>query len=157
MSNNFESQFSQIDDLLYEINESAGDKHPLTGIDDLCSEIDSGLETQKEEISKWPDERKREEAMNSEDQFVLNLLSMDKNFNVRILSACNPKAPANSLRRLVENGDSYVRMVIANNPNSSPDILDRIFELSNEQEVLNAVKYNGNISPVTKYKIENRM
>ena len=95
--------------------------------------------------------------MDSEDPFVLNLLSMDENFNVRTLSGCNPKTPANSLRRLAEGANDYVKMVIANNPNSSPDILDRISELSAEQEVLDAVKGNGNISTVTKYKIENRM
>jgi hypothetical protein len=108
-------------------------------------------------VMEWPDERKRKEAMGSEDQFVLNLLSMDENFNVRTLSACNSNTPANSLRRLAEGANDYVKMVIANNPNSSPDILDRIAELSGEQEVLDAVRGNGNVSAVTKYKIENRM
>jgi hypothetical protein len=48
-------------------------------------------------------------------------------------------------------------MVIANNPNASSEILDRIAELSGEQEVLDAVKGNINVSAVTKYKVENRM
>jgi len=157
MSKNFESQFGQIDDLLNEVEQSTSGKRLLAEIDDLCGEIDTGLETRKDEVMSWPDERKRKEATDSEDQFVLNLLSMDENFNVRTLSACNPKTPANSLRRLAEGANDYVKMVIANNPNSSPDILDRISELSGEQEVLDAVKGNGNVSTVTKYKIENRM
>jgi hypothetical protein len=82
---------------------------------------------------------------------------MDENFNVRTLSACNPNTPANSLRRLAEGANDYVKMVIANNPNSSSDILDRISELSGEQEVLEAVKGSSNVSAVTRYKIENRM
>lgn len=108
-------------------------------------------------MMKWPVERKRKEAVDSQDSFVLNLLSMDENFNVRTLSACNPNTPINSLRRLAEGANDYVRMVIANNPNSPSDILDRISELSGEQEVLDAVKVNQNASSVTRCKIENRM
>ena len=157
MSENFESKFGNIDDLLNEVEQSTNGKKLLAEIDDLCGEIDVGIETRKQEVGGWPLERKRTEAVDSADAFVLNLLSMDENFNVRTLSACNPKTPANSLRRLAEGANDYVKMVIANNPNSSPDILDRISELSGEQEVLDAVKGNGNVSTVTKYKIENRM
>lgn len=157
MSRNFESRFGQIDDLLNEVEQSTSGKKLLADIDDLCSEIDTGLETRKQEVMGWPVERKRKEAVDAEDPFVLNLLSMDENFNVRTLSACNPNTPANSLRRLAEGANDYVRMIIANNPQSSPDILDRISELSGEQEVLDAVKGNANISTVTRYKIENRM
>jgi hypothetical protein len=157
MSEKFESKFGQIDDLLNEVEQSISGKRLLAEIDDLCGEIDTGLEARKNEVKEWPDERKRKEAVNSEDQFVLNLLSMDENFNIRTLSACNPNTPANSLRRLAEGANDYVKMVIANNPNSSSDILDRIAELSGEQEVLDAVRSNGNVSTVTKYKIENRM
>lgn len=157
MRENFESRFGQIDDLLNDVEQSTSGKKLLAEIDELCNEIDTGLETRKKEVMEWPTERKRKEATDSQDPFVLNLLSMDENFNVRTLSACNPNTPANSLRRLAEGANDYVRMVIANNPQSSPDILDRIAELSGEQEVLDAVKGNGNISTVTKYKIENRM
>lgn len=157
MSRNFESSFGQIDDLLNEVEQSTSGKKLLADIDDLCSEIDTGLETRKKEVTEWPVERKRKEAVDAQDPFVLNLLSMDENFNVRTLSACNPNTPANSLRRLAEGANDYVRMVIANNSQSSPDILDRISELSGEQEVLDAVKGNTNVSTVTRYKIENRM
>jgi hypothetical protein len=157
MSENFESKFGQIDSLLNDVEQSTSGKRLLSEIDDLCNEIDAGLETRKNEVMRWPEERKRKEAMDSEDPFVLNLLSTDENFNVRTLSGCNPNTPANSLRRLAEGANDYVRMVIANNPNSSPDVLDRISELSGEQEVLEAVKGNAHVSTVTKYKIENRM
>lgn len=157
MRENFESQFGRIDNLLSEVEQSTSSKRLLAGIDDLCGDIDNGFETRKNEVMEWPDERKRREAMDSGDTFVLNLLSMDENFNVRTLSACNPNTPANSLRRLAEGANDYVKMVIANNPNSPPDILDRISELSGEQEVLEAVKGSTNVSAVTKYKIENRM
>lgn len=157
MRENFESKFGQIDDLLNDVEQSTGDKRLLAEIDDLCNEVDKGLETRKKELVGWPDERKRNEAADSQDPFVLNLMSMDENFNVRTLSACNPNTPPNSLRRLAEGSNDYVRMVIANNPTCSPDILDRIAELSAEQEVLDAVKGNPNVSVVTRYKIENRM
>jgi len=157
MRENFESKFGQIDDLLNDVEQSTNGKKLLAEIDDLCNEIDSGFDGRKQEITEWPDERKRKEAADSNDPFVLNLLSMDENFNVRTLSACNPNTPPNSLRRLAEGANDYVRMVIANNPASSSDILDRIAELSGEQEVLEAVKGNSGVSAVTKYKIENRM
>lgn len=157
MPENFESRFGQIDDLLNEVEQSTSGKRLLIEIDDLCNEVDTGLEKRKTEIEQWAVEQKRKEAADSSDPFVLNLLSMDENFNVRTLSACNPNTPANSLRRLAEGANDYVRMVIANNPNSSADILDRIAELTGEQEVSEAVKSNINASPVTRYKIENRM
>lgn len=157
MKENFESRFGQIDDLLNEVEQSTSGKKLLAKIDDLCSEIDTGFDGRKLEITEWPVERKRKEAADSNDPFVLNLLSMDENFNVRTLSACNPSMPEASLRRLAEGANDYVRMVIANNPQSSSDVLDRIAELSGEQEVLDAVKGNTNISTVTRYKIENRM
>ena len=157
MSENFESRFGQIDSLLNDVEQSTSGKRLLAEIDDLCNEVDTGLETRKKEVMGWPDERKRKEAVDSQDPFVLNLMSMDENFNIRTLSACNTNTPANSLRRLAEGANDYVRMVIANNPTSSPDILDRIAELSVEQEVLDAVKGNPGVSTVTRYKIENRM
>jgi len=157
MKENFESRFGQIDNLLNEVEQSTSGKKLLAKIDDLCSEIDTGFDGRKLEITEWPVERKRKEAIDSVDQFVLNLLSMDENFNVRTLSACNPNMPEASLRRLAEGANDYVRMVIANNPQSSSDVLDRIAEVSGEQEVLEAVKGNTNVSAVTKYKIENRM
>ena len=157
MPENFESKFRHIDNLLSEFEQSTGSERLLAEIDDLCSEIDNGLEARKQEVMEWPVERKRKEAVNSQDSFVLNLLSMDENFNVRTLSACNPNTPVNSLRRLAELANDYIRMVIANNPNSPSDLLDRIAELSGEQEVLNAVMVHPNTSSVTKYKIENRL
>lgn len=150
-------KLGKIDDLLGDIERSTRGKKLLAEIDDLCSEIDSGLDNRKREVTEWPVERKRKEATDASDPYVLNLLSMDENFNIRILSACNPNTPEASLRRLAEGANDYVKMVIANNPNCPSDILDRISETSGEQEVLAAVKGNGNISTVTRYKIENRM
>lgn len=152
-----ESRFGNIDELLNEVEESSSGRRILTEIDDLCSEVEGGFEARKKEIAEWPVERKRKEATDSKDAYVLNLLSMDENFNVRTLSACNPNTPANSLRRLAEGANDYIRMVIANNLGTPSEILDRISELSGEQEVLDAVRGNGNVSTVTKYKIENRM
>lgn len=157
MSENLESRFGQIDDLLSDIEQSTSGKKLLAEIDELCGEIDNGLESRKKEVTEWPVERKRKEATDANDPFTLNLLSMDENFNVRTLSACNPNMPEASLRRLAEGANDYVKMVIANNPNCPPDILDRISETSGEQEVLDAVKINTHVSAVTRYKIENRM
>ena len=157
MRENFESKFGQIDDLLKDVEQSTSGKKLLAEIDDLCSEIDNGFDGRKQEITEWSVERKRKEATDASDPFVLNLLSMDENFNVRTLSACNPNTPEASLRRLAEGANDYVKMIIANNPNCPSDILDRISEISGEQEVLDAVKGNTNVSTVTKYKIENRM
>lgn len=157
MRENFETHFGQIDELLNEVEQATSNKRLLAEIDDLCSEVDTAFETRKTEITEWQLEQKRQEAADSGDPFVLNLLSMDENFNVRTLAACNPNIPAASLRRLAEDGNDYIRMVIANNPSTPPDILDRIAELSGEQEVLVAVKSNQNASPVIRYKIENRM
>lgn len=157
MPENFERKFGHIDDLLGEVKESTSTERLFAEIDDLCSEIDNALDLRKQEIAEWPAEQKRKEATDTTDAYVLNLLSMDENFNVRTLSACNPAMPENSLRRLIENTNDYIRMVVANNPNCPSDILDRIAELSAEQEVLDAVKAHPNLSSVTRFKIENRM
>lgn len=157
MRENFESKMGHIDNLLNDVEQSTGDEKLLADIDDLCSEIDTGIEARKQEIEQWPVERKRKEASDSQDPFVLNILSMDDNFNVRTLTACNAHIPASSLRRLVEKGSDYIRMVIANNPNVPPEILDRISQLSGEQEIHDAVRSHPKVSVVTKFKIENNM
>lgn len=157
MPENFERKFPHIDDLLSEVEESTNPVRLFADIDDLCGEIDNALDSRKQEVLGWPIERKRKEATDSSDQYALNLLSMDENFTIRTLSACNSAIPSNSLRRLVENTNDYIRMVIANNPTSTSDILDRIAELSEEQEVIDAVKAHPNISTITKFKIENKM
>ena len=157
MRENFEQGMGHIDKLLDDVEQSTSGKHLLAEIDDLCSEIDGGIEARKQEIEQWPLEQKRKEAADSQDLFVLNILSMDENFNVRTLTACNTNTPANSLKRLVENANDYIRMVIANNPNLPPEILDRIAELSGEQEIHDAVRNNPKVSVVTKFKIENHM
>jgi len=157
MSNNIESQLNNIDALLNDIEQSIDGKKLFSDIDSMCDDIDTGVKVRKQEIEDWSIEQKRKEAVDTEDGFVLNLLSMDEDFNIRTLSACNPNIENTSLRRLAESANDYIKMVIANNPNVDHDILDRIAELSDEQEVLNAVKNNPNVSKVTKYKIENRM
>ncbi|MBI2459618.1 MAG: hypothetical protein HYV53_03645 [Parcubacteria group bacterium] len=154
---NFESRLVRIDDLLSEVEQSTSGKCLLEEINNLCSEIDNGLENQKREVVGWPIERKRKEAVDSSASFVSNLLSMDESPIIRTLSACNLSTSEASLRRLAENDNDYIRIVIANNPDVSSAILDRISELSREQEVLEAVKSNKNVSMVTKYKIENQM
>lgn len=157
MPRNFESKFSNIDALLNEVEQSTDGKKLFGSIDDMCGEIDTGIEKRKTDIENLPIEQKRKGAVDSEDAFELNLLSMDEDFNIRTLSACNPNMPSNSLRRLAESSNDYIRMIIANNPNVAHDILDRIAEVTDEQEVLDAVRSNPNVSKVTKYKIENRM
>lgn len=157
MKENFESQFGDIDSLLDDIDQSTSDKQLLAEIDDLCNEIEDGLDARKNEIAAWPETQKRAEAMNSEDPFVLNLLSIDENFNIRTLSACNPKTPENSLRRLIEGASDYILMVIAHNPNATTEVLDRITQLSGEKEVLDTVKQHPNVSMITEYKLENQI
>lgn len=153
---NPESQFSNIDKLVAEVEGSLDAKEVLEDIDSMCAEIDQGFEDRKREVSEWSLDKKRKEAADGTNPFVLNLLSMDKNFNVRTLAFCNPNIPENSMRRVLEEASDYVRMVIANNPNTPSDVLDRLAELTNEPEVLNAVKRHPNVSEVTKYKIENK-
>jgi hypothetical protein len=157
MPKNFESNFGRIDKLLSEVEQTPDFEALFSDIDSICDEIDQGVEYRKGEVEGWPLERKRKEAVDSKDTFVLNLLSMDEEFTIRTLSACNPNTPSTSLRRLAEGATDYVRMVIANNLQVAPEVLDRIAELSGEQEVLEAVKNNPNVSKVTRYKIENRL
>ncbi len=153
---NLESQFSHIDKLISEFEGSFYYQNLLAGIDSMCAEIDQAFKKRKREIAEWSLEKKRKEAADGTDPFVLNILSMDENFNVRTLAFCNPNVPENSMRRAIEEADDYIRMVIANNPNAPSDVLDRLVELTSEPEVLNAVKQHPNLSEVTKYKIENK-
>lgn len=160
MPKGVELQLNHIDEILAEVEQSNGiqleSSSFLTDIDELCNEVNLGVEQRKSEVKCWPLERKRGEAANSADSFVLNLLTRDESFNARILAACNPNTPVSSLRRLAENSDDYTRMVVAHNPNVSADLLDRITDLTSGPEVLEAVKSHPNVSAITKYKIENK-
>ena len=154
---NIESQFESIDKLVAEVKDSSDSEKLLSDFDSLCDDIDQGFEGRKREIAEWSNEQKREFAADGNDSYVLNLLSMDENLKVRTLALCNPNTPENSIRRALEETSDYIRLVIANNPNSPSDVLDRLTELTNEPEVLDAVKRHPNVSEATKYKIENRM
>ena len=154
MNENFHAKLNNIDSLLSDF--APPDRHSelLNQIDSLCSEVDLGFKNRTTEITEMPVQAKRAEVIDSKDTHLLNVLSMDQNFNVRSLSACNPETPIVSLRRLVENSNDYIKLIVANNPSTPPDLLDRIVELSSENEVLHAVKVHPNVSAVTKYKIE---
>ncbi len=154
---NLELQFDNIDNLVAEVEDLPDVEDIFADIDSMCTEIDQGLEEKKREVAKWPLEKRRKEAAEGNDPFILNILSMDENFNVRVLAFCNPNVPENSMRRALEGASDYIRMIIAHNPNTPSDVLDRLVKLTSEPEVLNAVKSHPNASKVTKYKIENKM
>lgn len=156
MKERFPATLNNIDSLLSDFESPKKHNEVLSDIDSLCSEIDDGFKNRTKEIIEMPIEIKRTEVVDSRDVYLLNTLSMDENFNVRSLSGCNPEMPVASLRRLVENSNDYIKMIVANNPNTPSDLLDRIAELTSEKEVLDAVKIHPNVSAVTKYKIETR-
>ncbi len=156
MKETFPATFNNIDSLLSDFESPKKYNEALNEINSLCSEIDNGFKNRTEEITEMSVQTKRVEVVNSKDSHLLNTLSMDENFNVRSLSGCNPEMPVASLRRLVENSNDYIKMIVANNPNTPSDLLDRIAELTSEKEVLDAVKIHPNVSAVTKYKIETR-
>jgi len=156
MKEGLPTTFNNIDSLLSDFESPQKHTEALSEIDSLCSEIDTGFKNRTKEIVEMPVEVKRTEVVDSRDTHLLNTLSMDENFNVRSLSGCNPEMPVASLQRLVENSNDYIKMIVANNPSTPSDLLDRIAELSSEKEVLDAVKIHPNVSAVTKYKIETR-
>lgn len=145
--------FDDIDDLLGEIEQSS--QVPLTitsEVDDLCNDIDTGVDNRKKEIEGWAEDVKHREAVDSKDPFAINVLSMDKSFPVRTLAACNPLIPKGAMQRLVDEGD-YMRMVVANNPSCSTDILERIAGLTDDRRVLDVVMMHKNASPALKFRI----
>lgn len=144
---------NNVDSLLFDFESATGERHQINEIDSMCQEIDASFQNRTQEITGMPVEKKRVDVLDSDDQHLLNLLSMDESFNVRVLSACNPKTPVASLRRLVEGSNDYVRMIVANNPSTPADLLDRIVELTSEKEVVDAVISHPNVSEVTKYKV----
>lgn len=148
--------FHPVDDLLSDIDQAAAEQSDTSSVDALMADIDVGFDERQREIVGWPDERKRKEAADSSDEFVLNVLSLDPNFNVRILTAVNACIPEVALRKIAETGNDYQRMVAANNPSASSELLDRIADLSGKQEVVAAVLKHPNLSQVTKFKLENR-
>jgi len=154
MTPKFESPFNDLDDLLSDFDKSTNPNELFSQIDELCNAIDQGFDERREEIVNWTFEVKRREAADSQDPFVLGLLVVDENFNVRSLATCNPHTPISSLHRLVEASDDYMKLLIANNPSCPSDILNRISELTVEPEVLDAVQLHPNTSAVTKYKIK---
>lgn len=150
------SESFHVEDLLLDIEQAAAEQNDLGSVDALIAEIDVGFDERQHEIVGWPVERKRKEATDSSDEFVLNVLSMDSNFNVRTLTAVNAHLPEVALRKIAETGNDYQRMVVANNPSASAELLDRISDLSGEREVITAVLKHPNLSQITKFKIENR-
>lgn len=163
MAKNPELQFNDlgnIDELINDVEQSTASRENefFSEIDSLCDEIDIGIEKKVEEIKNWPKEKKRKEVLGTQDEFVLNLLSMDEDLNIRCLAVCSEHIPSNSVRRIIEKSNDYIRMLVANNHSSNitHDILDRIFELTKEPEVITALKNHPNLSLVTKYKIENQ-
>ncbi len=156
MKERFPATLNNIDSLLSDFESPKKHNEALSEIDSLCLEVDTGFKNRTKEITEMPVQVKRTEVVDSRDAHLLNTLSMDENFNVRSLSGCNPEMPIASLRRLVENSNDYIKMIVANNPNTPSDLLDRIAELTSEKEVLDAVKIHSNVSAVTKYKIETR-
>ena len=156
MKEHFPTTLNNIDSLLSDFESPKKHSETLSQIDSLCLEVDTGFKNRTQEITGMPVQTKRIEVVDSRDAHLLNTLSMDENFNVRSLSGCNPEMPVASLRRLVENSNDYIKMIVANNPNTPSDLLDRIAELTSEKEVLDAVKIHPNVSAVTKYKIETR-
>jgi hypothetical protein len=143
-----------IDELLAEIDQASSGPD-LSEVEDLLGEIDSGVGNRQSEINSWNLEQKRKEAADSTDPFVLNQLSTDENFNVRMLVLCNEDVPDGVLRRELAAGVSpYTLLIIANNKKAPTDILDRVAEMTNESEVLSAIKANPNTSVVTKKKLE---
>jgi hypothetical protein len=143
--------FDNIDDLLGEVEQSSKASKTIEEIDGLCDEINAGVDKRKNAVERWPEDRKHKEAADSKDPFVVNLLSMDKSFPVRTLAACNPLIPTGAMRRLAEESD-YMRMVVAHNINCPPEVLDRISDLSNEKEVLDAAGTNKNASEALRFK-----
>lgn len=152
--------FGCVDELINDVEQSTmlRENEFFSEIDSLCDEIDIGIKKKVEEIKNWSKEKKRKEVIGTQDEFILNLLSMDEDFNIRCLAICNKHIPSNSVRRIIEKSNDYIRMLVANNHSSNitHDILDRIFDLTKEPEVITALKNHPNLSPVTKYKIENQ-
>lgn len=153
MSANVESHSDNLDSLLKDFDTSTNPEKLFTAIDELCDVINQGFDRRKDEIIRWPVEVKRKEAVDSQDPFVLGLLAVDENLNVRSLAACNPDTPSPVLRRLIEASDDYMKLIIAHNPSCPSDILDRITQLTAEPEVLLAVQLHPNTSALTKHKI----
>src|SRR3989338_2993309 len=76
MKEKFKVPFGQIDDLLEEVEGATGGGHLFAEIDAHCGEINTEDEARRQEVETWPIERKRPEAADSRDPFVLHLLSM---------------------------------------------------------------------------------
>lgn len=152
-------KFGDIDKIIAEVKDSSGgspdEKGRFSNIDSLCADIDQGFEDKSRELSEWSHEQKRTFAIEGDDPFVLNLLTKDKNFNIRILAFSNPDIPEYSMSQALRGASEYVRLVIANNPRSSSSILDRIARETNEPEVLDAIRRHKNISRMTKLMIQN--
>lgn len=92
------------------------------------------------------------------DQYNLNLLARDEDFNVRMLALCNKAISSAILGWTVEDAgsnDKFTLMVIANNPSASSGTLSRIFDLAgDEREVQTAILKNPNCDDVLRFRVE---
>ncbi len=144
---------NEIDSLIKEVDEAT--KVDFDAIDSICAEIHATVEQKDLEITSMSDDQKRKLAVTTDDPYILNLLSQDMNFNIRILTLCNPNISINLLRRALEDGYPYIYLVVANNPVTTKNLLNRITQLSDNKEVIDAVYKHPNVSEETKKMIEN--
>jgi len=130
----------------------------LKDFDDVADQVESDLDSYNEEIMSADKATKRKMAVAAIEAYNLNLLAKDEDFNVRTLALCNREISPTVLDQAVEDAssdDRFTLMVVANNPKTSINTLNRIFDLAgDEQEIQTAILDNPNCDDILRYKVE---
>jgi hypothetical protein len=122
----------------------------------LIAEVERGTTQLKQEIREWNPGKKRENAANTGEGFVLDVLAEDPNPIVGSLICCNPATRGDILSRAAEEGNDYIKMLVAHNPSTPLEVLDRLSNSPN-MEILAAIVINPNTSEVTRFRVKGKL
>lgn len=121
-------------------------------VDLLLQDLDRAIDETIGEIKRWDTERKRLEARQTTDAFILETLARDENPLVRTLAFCNPSMPSEQLQKMGRGENQWFQMLAANNTATPSEILDEL-SASEVPDIRQGVIKNPSTSPVTLHKI----
>lgn len=97
--------------------------------------------------------KKRLEARQTTDSFILKILATDENPVIRSLAFCNPHMPPEQLGKVGRGENQWYQMIAANNVSTPKDVLDKLV-MSENFDIRRAAINNPNTSEVTLYKLK---
>ena len=146
--------YTEFDDFLEALGSEISS---LGSADDLLSNLESDMKNSLEQIKNSDVKTKRRLSATIDDSYYTNVLAQDADFHVRTLALCNPATSSAVLKKLTDSflEDDFTLMIIAHNPNTDADTLNRIFTYGGgKEDIRRAISENPNCNEALRFKIE---